>query len=245
MKNLFECRRIVFIFSALLMVLLLFAACITDRKTEDDSDSGKNTSDEIDQATEKTKEAIEKELESLLLENVSKDILSFYCEDYEANGTFEAFALVGEVVRDSVGDIYEGELWFVNDRGAEKVSEEESYWSKNELIEFDKYTFLLQSRFFVTSDLVIIWSVKDGKPHKEDISEQGCFFKQHNGIEFTMAHSAYDMSIDAIDDKQESFGIGHTYKEYYFYFDPVVQDGFDLQKQVEQVQNLNLHVQPY
>jgi hypothetical protein len=78
---------------------------------------------------------ITKNLEALFLlkAQTSKTILSFDCDDYDADGTDEAFAFVGEMLDDVNVIGYYGELWFINKSGAQMIEEAENYWDINEI----------------------------------------------------------------------------------------------------------------
>jgi len=155
------------------------------------------------------------ELEELLGQKTSEPILSFDYYDYDSDGIKEAFAFAGTAGDDSDVDPIIGELWFINDTGAQKVSDTDGYWRINEIHTFGEYTFAVLSKWFATGDLAYIYGVRNGEPYKENISGCGGGFCQTDDVNFTMTHSAYDGIFDA----GLGFSIGHTWKNYYFYWD--------------------------
>ena len=152
------------------------------------------------------------DLTELLKQKTSGEILSFDYYDYDADGTSEVFAFVGTGESHDF-DAVMGELRFVNNNGAQKVAEKSGYLIANQIYTFGTHKFVILSEWYQTGDLAYIYGVKNGKPYKSDISKHGGEFTQTDNINFTMVHSTYDaVFMDGIE-------IGHTWKEYYFYWD--------------------------
>ena len=143
------------------------------------------------------------------------DILAFDYLDYDGDGTKEAFAFAGKATGDEDGGPpYLGDLWFVNDAGAELVVERgeyNGYWEINKTYTFGTREVVVLSKFFQTGSSALVWAVKNGKPYEESgISHRGGTFTRLDGNDFALQHDTYDASFD---------GTGHTYKWYWFYWD--------------------------
>jgi len=154
-------------------------------------------------------------LRSILKENTSQEILAFEYGDYDGDGTFEAFAFVGE--EPDEGDGHAGEIWFVNAKGAVRLDEDRPYgtWYAGliEIFTFGNRKFVKVEESYATAGISSFWSVRDGKPYKENISGHGGFLDQLDDINFTLEHSALDaVYIDGM-------LMGRTWKRYWFYWD--------------------------
>ena len=155
--------------------------------------------------------ATEAELKSLLKARTSGNVLAFNCFDYDADGKNEAFAFVGEETSDSYYGSYSGEFWFVNEKGAQMLSEKRDYWEINDVLSFGSHKFVLLTEWFgVTESISRIWGVRNGAPHDENISGYTGAVQRVDEKNLTMTDSTYDGMTD---------GTGHTWKKYFFYWD--------------------------
>jgi hypothetical protein len=143
-------------------------------------------------------------------------ILYFEYHDYDNDGKSEAFAFVGTK---GIDGTMSGELWFVDKNGAQKISDDRVYWATSEVYTFGDNKFLVMAVYYATSNPALIWSVRNGSPYKEPISEHGGDFSQSNDTDFTMCHSTFDMAYLDFELNDGDVMMGHTWKEYYFYWD--------------------------
>lgn len=176
----------------------------------DDSALLRVSESEKDQAVTSEKKSFntdtEMQLKEKLAKSTSKPICRFNCDDFDNDGKFEAFAFVGEKETES----YIGELWFVNQDSASKVTEMNSYWEINEVYVFGTHKFVVLSEYVTTGDVARVWGVRNGRPEEQSISGIGGNFSKIDDKNLTLTHSTYDSSLD---------GTGHTWKPYYFYWD--------------------------
>ncbi len=95
----------------------------------------------------KKKEAEIKEssehLEQILEESTTKPIVELVCEDYDSDGTYEAYAIVGETdeKEEEHPEFYEADIYFVNDKKVQKIKENVS-GKTNGLIKLDKIKYI-------------------------------------------------------------------------------------------------------
>lgn len=200
-------------FALMLLVLLLLpllAACgeddpleitTTEPATEAEITTGKNILGEA-------------ELRALLEAEISRQILDFAYDDYDGDGVYEAFAFVGEELDEEEGT-YLGEVWFVSAKGAQKQADERDYWGLISVYAFGKSKFAVLNQYATTGGYVSVWGVHGGKPRQESVSGAGGGFTQLDDSNFTLWHSTYDMMFDA----EFGTGIGHTWKNYWFFWD--------------------------
>ncbi|GEM_PF-1357096 len=163
-------------------------------------------------AEERLKEKLEKELS-----DSDGPILGFACEDYDCDGSYEAFAFTGQVNEggEEFADEYYGELWFVNDDGVSLIDDGEKYYLEIcHVADFGTRKFLLQYEAYATARVTEIYTVRDGKPVEDGLSRVGDMCEP-DGNEFTITLSAYDVSYD----KEMDTYLGHSWKPYYFRFE--------------------------
>lgn len=154
-----------------------------------------------------------------LKDNVEGEVLFYYYNDYDGDGTCEMFALVGEAI-DGDGlyeeDNLSGEIWYVNQNGVMRIENNEIiYWSSPYTFSIGVNAFIAFEKYYATGSLTYIWGVKNGKPYQPNISGKGNGLRINEYNEIEITDSAYDMVFD----KSMNLMIGHTWKKYYFYFD--------------------------
>lgn len=187
-----------------------------------------NSYDENDISQEANNDASEElSEEAIQLLNILKGvvdeekILSFCCEDYDCNGVYEAFAFVGQFEPwDDYVDFYSGEVYYVSTAGVDMVTNNEEnhfysiYGNKGEVIDFGARKYFMVEKSYTTCWFSQIYTaVGDTWREENDYSGIGDIGKI-NGNEFTISFSSYDMMYDASLDSY----IGHTWKQYYFYY---------------------------
>jgi len=158
--------------------------------------------------------AEEAALRALLEAEISREIGSFDYDDFDGNGTKEAFAYVA------------GELWFVDADGAQQLEEGVgSFGGDIKTVTFSGHKFLVvtavRAGFWHPIGFVDILGVKDGKPHAYIVSEEGGWFEQVDDTRMTIWCETWDgISFTNIDGED---GIPHlpsgTIKPYWFYWD--------------------------
>ena len=194
-----------------LALLLPLASCCKDDPPEPTTTAAPATTTEPATAQASPGEA---ELRALLEKEIEKQILDFKYGDYDSNGTYEAFAFVGEAQDPEEDEGYTGEIWFVSATGA-RMLEEGGYFGLIEVVTFGGSSFAVMDQYATTGGFVSVWGVRGGKPRRESISNAGGGMKQIDGKDFTLWHSTYDAMFDT----ELGFGLGHTWKNYWFYWD--------------------------
>ena len=153
-----------------------------------------------------------------LKEYVGDNILFYYYNDYDGDGTCEMFALVGDSNSEKkfIDENYWGKIWYINCDGAKEIeSKDVLYWSTPDVFLFGNYSFVTFEEFYGTAGTnTHIWGVQNGEPYQPNISGKirGLSFNEFNEIE------GIDDEFDASKCGDEPM-TGHTWKPYYFYFD--------------------------
>jgi len=181
--------------------------------------SPENTEPEAE-STEPEKEQLktadaEKQLKELFLSQSGideEDILTFVADDYDRNGSYEAFTLVGAV--SEYDDAKEGEIWFVDENQCLMVIPQKVYWSADGKLDFERRAYAFFNEYYATGALSHVWTVKEGKPVEDEISCKGEVSQKVENNDFQITDSTYDMMRDS-----DGNMLGHTWKPYYFYYD--------------------------
>lgn len=162
--------------------------------------------------------ASEKLLREQLVKTIGSDsnIADFCVSDYDRDGTFEAFALVG---KPDEYDVFFGSLYFVTEDSAETVISESPFYAyseQNHMLRFDECDFYLVGEYYTTADLSYVFGVRSGNYYEHDFSRKGTSLRQEEpGGDMTIILSEYDAAYD----KSTDMYMGHTWKPYYLYWD--------------------------
>ena len=199
------------------LVLLLLAGC-GGGKPDETTTSIAATTEMTTQETSTQESAEAAKLRALLEEEIDSPILAFEYDDFDGDGTCEAFAFVGEEQNPAAEDEgYKGEIWFVGADGARKAekSPNDYYWGLIDTINFGGYKFAVVTTFGQTGGLVNVWGVRDGKPYREGISGHGYRLEPIDGKNLKLWHTTLDAGRD------REFGLisGRTDKPYWFFWD--------------------------
>lgn len=167
------------------------------------------------------KKAEYSEFKETALSAIGSDPLSIHVNDYDRNGTYEAFALVAKELE----GLYEGVVWFVSDNGKAKVVYDNyGYWSKGEILECQYNSYYQIDLASGSSAPSALWKVFAGECVEIKTFNQ-------NGVESFRTTSlnghsnsliatlnGFDMILEDIDDSGS--GAGHTHKPYFYYDTP-------------------------
>lgn len=126
-----------------------------------------------------------------LKDNVEGEVLFYYYNDYDGDGTCEMFALVGEAI--DCDGLYEednlsGEIWYVNQNGVMRIENNEIiYWSSPYTFSIGVNAFIAFEKYYATGSLTYMWGVKNGRPYQPNISGKGNGLRinEYNEIEIT------------------------------------------------------------
>ncbi|MBQ2903149.1 MAG: serine/threonine protein kinase [Clostridia bacterium] len=154
---------------------------------------------------------------------LGEEPLSILVDDYDRNGTYEAFAVVGEK-SEYAENLRVGRVWFISDKAeASAVSEENYYWIDEKLeCQYNTYYQIhVDAGSWSPSE---VWMVNGSK------CEEITVFNE-NGVEYFEKKSVngYSNSIVAKASRFDAFltdvydidsGSRHTHKPYFFYDTP-------------------------
>ena len=147
-----------------------------------------------------------------------EDIRFFDMDDFDKDGEYEAFALVGDEADydfDEAG-LVEGNVWFVNSAGAQKLTEGFGMGIRcqDRMLDFGSKKYIVFGDVYATGEMSYVFEVNKNTVSEAAFSCRGTVQNQ-DGDNFRIVDSSYDAELDpAIDGL-----LGHTWKSYYFYYD--------------------------
>lgn len=178
------------------------------------SESSDSNSDDMNAAKAEAESALREKLSETAGDS---EILSFTCDDFDLDGTYEAFAFIGEE-NDYDGEIlYSGKFYFVNDENVEMIHESYpvEFADCGTIIDFGTRKYFHIKQIYTTAGISYLYTVKDNNCYAEAYSGIGSLYDL-NGNDFSLTLSAYD----GVFDKEMETTLGHTWKPYYFHYDP-------------------------
>ncbi len=150
------------------------------------------------------------------------DVAVFRQEDLDGDGEDEAFALIGKMNEDSedYGDfsLVEGEIWFVGKNGAKKIHDNGGmgFSDRERTMTLGDTKYILFDEVYVSDNLTDAWYVADGDAVEAPFTGRGYVMTNVDGEnEFRVSDSSYDSMYD----EESGIFLGHTWKNYYFYYD--------------------------
>lgn len=154
------------------------------------------------------------------------DILLFDCDDYDGDGKYEAFMIVGKSHTYPGGwgeeTTYTGTLYFAGAaHGVSALSDSYGIYRKIDgVMDFGsrKYLFF-DTEYCVTADYSEIWTVREGEPVEESNlcqSGQVVYRDAYPREEFEIWVNAYDFCCENEDD---DLWTGHSQKPYFYHYD--------------------------
>jgi len=138
-------------------------------------------------------------------------------DDFDHDGDSEMFAMVGSF---PYGDgPFEGALWFSDGNDVVELTGGEYYLDPEaedgyvaDVKGYRKYYYI--NDYYTSDSVSHLWSVVDDEPR--EMFSGGSLWKCTPEGDMTFTFGMYDMGYDA----ESDLFIGHTYKAYYFYYDP-------------------------
>ena len=165
-------------------------------------------------------------LEKLLAESGASesDVVSFIRDDFDEDGTDEAFAIIGKETEE-FGDRLpiEGAAWFVGAYDCKELHHSSGLGINNEIrfMTVGGTNFVMFDDIYVSEGYTIVYYVSDSLVKEADFSGYGMVAPGDDEDRFTITDSSYDMYLDT----ELGFCMGHTWKRYYFFYDDWY-DGF-------------------
>ena len=162
---------------------------------------------------------VEKQLRNVDAEEVIRDKLNEYSEgqtiwfqfdDFDGDGTSEAFAFCGK----AGAEYLEGVLWYVNENYAAELKES-GKWENPEIITVEDAVFIFAENY--DDGLTYVFGIENSKVYETAVSGMFSKLEYQGGTDFTAEFTSYDYFEEEELAKQEE----PTTKKYWFY----IKDG--------------------
>lgn len=227
-----------------------------------DSDAALDNSVSVESSDDSTKEAIEEADDNDLIKRAAeaadadiKEAGFSLIYDFDNDGYKEAFVYVGTEVDEEWSEC-SGSIWYVDEDDCEEVKHEMPLAVISgdvfELYVIEDKAFATFNMSYATSNVTYLYYVEDGTYKESFISGRGYFFEPSYVDGYCVNIDAYDGFFDYEEGKEdEGMHTGHTWKNYYVYYDGETRDfkeygcttitdkeleeavGFDLVKEIE------------
>jgi len=157
-----------------------------------------------------------------------EDVRDIISKDFDGDGKEEAFVFIGNEPDEEFGECT-GTLWFVSDDKCEEALPEEYVVYHdgrilNEITTEDEI-FVEINKNYTTSAVSYLFYVDGGECHESIVSGLGSFYEPDYVDDYCISMSAYDVYFEYEEGKEDEAMItGHSWKNYYFYYDKAAGD---------------------
>lgn len=132
----------------------------------------------------------------------------FHFDDFDSDGTSEAFAFCGK----AGAEYLEGMLWFVNENYAAELGEK-GKWINPEMVTVEGTTFMFAENY--DDGLTYVFGIENSKVYETAVSGTFSNLEYQGGRDFTADFTSYDYYEDEEKAKEEE----PSTKKYWFYLE--------------------------
>ena len=195
--------------AALLTVLMLIALCSCSGGWKEDYEELLDKAvGKVDLAKGIESSDTETQLRERLAEYGDGNIIWFSFDDFDEDGTYEAFAFVGK----AGAEYMDGVLWYVNENYAAELKES-GKWHTPEIVNANGTNFLFAENY--DDGLTYVFGIENSKVYETAVSGSFSHLTYMGGRDFTAEFTSYDYYEDEEKAKQED----PTTKIYWFYLE--------------------------
>ena len=162
----------------------------------------------VDMSREIENTDVEEVIREKLDEYREDQTIWFQFDDFDGDGTFEAFAFCGK----AGAEYLEGVLWYVNENYAAELNES-GKWQNPEMVTVEGTTFLFAENY--DDGLTYVFGIENSKVYETAVSGMFSNLEHLDGKDFTAEFTSYDHFEDEEKAKEEE----PTTKKYWFYLE--------------------------
>lgn len=142
--------------------------------------------------------------------------------DFEGDGSLGAFITVGS--EDESGGIV-GTIYYTDGEQIVELehADNDMWWLTDGLLDLDGHYFFYANEYYVTEAPSRVYKVRNHELIETEISMLGCVYPPEEGNDFIINKGAYDLSFD----KEMKMLLGHSWKDFYFTYDPDKDEFFE------------------
>ena len=194
---------------ALLAVLMLITLCSCSGSWKNDyEDLLDKAVGKVDLNMELESADTETQLRERLAEYGEGNIIWFNFDDFDGDGTYEAFAFMGK----AGAEYMDGVLWYVNENYAAELKES-GKWHTPEIVNANGTNFLFAENY--DDGLTYVFGIENSKVYETAVSGNFSHLIYTGGRDFTAEFTSYDYYEDGVMAKQKD----PTTKIYWFYLE--------------------------
>ena len=195
--------------AALLTVLMLITLCSCSGGWKEDYEELLDKAvGKVDLAKGIESSDTETQLRERLTEYGDGNIIWFSFDDFDEDGTYEAFAFVGK----AGAEYMDGVLWYVNENYAAELKES-GKWHTPEIVNANGTNFLFAENY--DDGLTYVFGIENSKVYETAVSGSFSHLTYMGGRDFTAEFTSYDYYEDEEKAKQED----PTTQIYWFYLE--------------------------
>ena len=195
--------------AALLAVLMLITLCSCSGSWKNDyEDLLDKAVGKVDLNMELESADTETQLRERLAEYGEGNIIWFNFDDFDGDGTYEAFAFMGK----AGAEYMDGVLWYVNENYAAELKES-GKWHTPEIVNANGTNFLFAENY--DDGLTYVFGIENSKVYETAVSGNFSHLIYTGGRDFTAEFTSYDYYEDGAMAKQKD----PTTKIYWFYLE--------------------------
>ena len=195
--------------AALLAVLMLITLCSCSGSWKNDyEDLLDKAVGKVDLNMELESADTETQLRERLAEYGEGNIIWFNFDDFDGDGTYEAFAFMGK----AGAEYMDGVLWYVNENYAAELKES-GKWHTPEVVNANGTNFLFAENY--DDGLTYVFGIENSKVYETAVSGNFSHLIYTGGRDFTAEFTSYDYYEDGVMAKQKD----PTTKIYWFYLE--------------------------
>ena len=195
--------------AALLTVLMLITLCSCSGGWKEDYEELLDKAvGKVDLAKGIESSDTETQLRERLAEYGDGNIIWFSFDDFDEDGTYEAFAFVGK----AGAEYMDGVLWYVNENYAAELKES-GKWHTPEIVNANGTNFLFAENY--DDGLTYVFGIENSKVYETAVSGSFSHLTYMGGRDFTAEFTSYDYYEDEEKAKQED----PTTQIYWFYLE--------------------------
>ena len=195
--------------AALLAVLMLITLCSCSGSWKNDyEDLLDKAVGKVDLNMELESADTETQLRERLAEYGEGNIIWFNFDDFDGDGTYEAFAFMGK----AGAEYMDGVLWYVNENYAAELKESGKLHTP-EIVNANGTNFLFAENY--DDGLTYVFGIENSKVYETAVSGNFSHLIYTGGRDFTAEFTSYDYYEDGVMAKQKD----PTTKIYWFYLE--------------------------
>lgn len=195
--------------AVLLAVLMLITLCSCSGSWKNDyEDLLDKAVGKVDLNMELESADTETQLRERLAEYGEGNIIWFNFDDFDGDGTYEAFAFMGK----AGAEYMDGVLWYVNENYAAELKES-GKWHTPEIVNANGTNFLFAENY--DDGLTYVFGIENSKVYETAVSGNFSHLIYTGGRDFTAEFTSYDYYEDGVMAKQKD----PTTKIYWFYLE--------------------------